>query len=127
MKHLAWVLLPTLALGQVPPPIPLLPGSALEWDAVTLDVNGQAETVAFYTIVNTDDTDSPPNIKQSRDVTGTSVDLDSMFVGLAPGNYKLWVQATDTHGNKSGWSVPLMCSWDRAAPAIPLGLRISVP
>jgi hypothetical protein len=126
MRTLTIAALVALTVGQTTP-VPLLPNAALEWDPVTLDVNGGPETIAYYTIVNTDDTDSPPNIKKSVDSPGLSVALDPLFTGLAAGNYKLWVQATDTAGNKSGWSVPLDVSWDRAAPQIPAGLRITVP
>lgn len=131
MKSL-FLIVPLFALGQIGPSpvVPVLPGSILAWDAVTLDVNGDPESISHYTIAVTPVTATVPAqgvTLKSQDVSGTSLALDPFLTGLPVDEYKLWVRAVDTSKQPSGWSDPLVSRWDRAAPQVPAGLLISVP
>ncbi len=134
MKSL-FLIVPLVALGQIGPPpvVPILPSANLEWDAVALDVNGDPDVISHYTVAVTPVTATIPAqgvTLKSQDVSavsGTTLGLDAFLVGLPAAEYKLWVRAVDTSANESGWSLPLVSRWDRAAPQVPANLLISVP
>jgi len=123
-------LLPWVVLGQVgPAPLVIIqPGSALVWDPVSLDINGDPEEISYYTVIATPVTVTVPDIGstlRTTDVPVANIGLDGFMSGLPAAAYNLFTRAVDTAANESAWSVPLASRWDRAVPQTPVGLSIS--
>lgn len=125
-----------LLLGQTtnPPAIPpyVTVNTVAKWDNVTADVRGSAETIGRYELAlslpGADLRTGAPmlgNVLPAGDGSlGTP--LTTLFSGLAPGLYQLWVRAVDQAGNVSAWSDPLTLGWDTNAPRAPTNLRIEI-
>ena len=101
----------------------------LSWDHVALDITGAPAQISTYTVAVTQPyivTLAVRLILKTVDVAedgGHRVALDTFLAELPAGEYRLWVQAVDTSGNRSAWSAPLTAPWDGAAPAIPAEKR----
>lgn len=128
---MGFTLLAAVLLGQIVAPPPILPGSSITWDAVTTDVAGNPDNVVKYLVVATLATATAPNatnVVKSQEVLAVDVpkiDSDSFLIPLVPGAYKIFVKAIDESENESGWSDPLVRTWDRVAPTVPQNLLLT--
>ena len=115
-------LIPLIALGQIgPSPLPVLNGQILFWDHDGLDVLGNPEQVSHFVVSVTGiGSTSPINPANTVNVPNGAapkrLDLDPFMAGLAPGDYKLWVEVVDISGNRSVPSVPFSGRWSDLTP-----------
>ena len=102
---------------------------AVAWDAVTLDVNGQPDTITFYDVAIVA---SGANLNTAGtavivSVTVTAPKLDTtgtvLLATLANGNYVAQVRARDAAGNVSAWSAPFAFGFDGVPPTAPANVR----
>lgn len=125
-------LLMTVTIGQVGPPEPPLPvfnGKKLGWDWEGLDALGNPEMLSHYIVSLTPITATTPvgsTLKSINVPNGTALRelmFDQLIVGVADGNYKVFVQAVDLALHPSEPSVPLPGRSDLTDPATATNLR----
>jgi len=108
------------------------PNSVASWDAVTLDVNGNLETMSSYTIGIFEET-ADPN-QGAEPLAVTNVDSTKLTAQLSftdtlqdGSKYLLAVQAVDAASNVSEWSLlGNIVQIDKTSPTTPDGFKIRI-
>jgi hypothetical protein len=111
--------------------VKLQPDSNFIWDPVTVDIDGNPETVVRYELAVTATTVTDLNaggviIKQASSIT-SPMHHSVLTNGLPKGQYHFFVRAVDDHENVSVWSPPFVASSDRTPPEYPRNFGLSTP
>lgn len=112
-----------LFVGQVPP-TPVDPSTVMTWDPVTMDIQGNPETVvsAESGLFNTGET-TPIRVITSS-VPPSETTLGALVANLPGGLFDYRVRVYDASGNASEWSPPFpVAANDTIAPATPQNVR----